>query len=75
MQKCTAANSRGQGNPFSSSSGAWALVHGFELIAVVISRESLQSQRLGYEAPTWPAFYVNNHIQRIRDVPLNRPIG
>ena len=46
----------------------------FELISLALKIEASDFQDPGYKANPWPSFYLDDHVQGIGDIALNREV-
>jgi len=50
-------------------------IDGFELICLALNIEASDFQDAAHKANPWPSFYLDDDIQGIGDIGLNREIG
>jgi hypothetical protein len=50
-------------------------IDGFELICLTLNIEASDFQDTGHKANPWPSFYLDDGVQGIGDIGLNREIG
>jgi hypothetical protein len=50
-------------------------IDGFELICLALNIKASDFQDAGHKANPWPSFYLDDDVQGIGDIGLNREIG